>query len=1599
MLRFLKKLTGNATTRALDQIRPLVEEINRRTAELQPLPDDEVRRRSLDLRRRVREDADIAAAAQALAEKQAELEAESDPDRRIVLREEWKRLREALFQKEQRVLDAILPEAFALVREAARRTIGQVHFDSQLRGGIVLHQGKIAEMKTGEGKTLTATLPLYLNALAGHGAHLVTVNDYLARRDCGWMGEVFYFLGLTTGVVIPDFSGIYDPNYITEDVQGYDERLMHLRPCSRQDAYLADITYGTNNEFGFDYLRDNMARDAADIVQRELYYAIVDEVDNILIDEARTPLIISAPDEESVKRYIQFARVVNSLEEGDYEIEEKDRIVTLTDAGLEKVEARLDIDRGQGQSLYDAEHAALTYYLDSALKARCLYKKDVNYVVRDGQIVIVDEFTGRLMPGRRWSDGIHESIEAREREIYREKVEVQRESKTFATITFQNYFRLYQKLAGMSGTAVTEQEEFFKIYYLDVVAVPTHRPMIREDAPDRIYAREEAKLRAVVREILRNYCLGRPVLVGTTSVAVSERLAGYLGKEYLPLALLMPLLARALRDAPVGATSRRALPELFGAPLERFGKPFTELAGKALLTPDLLSEAVYARAAEQVERMLEAQGAAERRQRREEGGEAEGPDSRDAERTRERKKELAQERPAIRQALKEGVQGAWSEVLALLDLSGEEHLAKLRSALEQGLPKVEVLNAKYHEREALVIARAGQKGAVTIATSMAGRGVDIILGGDPTQRAYERLEGYLFRRDKSFDKIVETLMGADEVDSVLPRLRGYLPDPLEERLEREGGAAGVDAFLRGLAGWMAPEIEQAAQVREQLREAPLSRLLRQRAARRYPDLPEEKLAELVALIDKAQQRKPFERHELNAWAAAVGLGDFLDEAVSRARQLLRTEGHISPMRLQAVYAAQYGLDPDLAKELAERIWRRGSVPTRPYVVRWAQDNRIPRDVLEWTWQEYDYLNGMSLPERSKTYVAGRLYTAYMNALTALMRAALGRNSARAQALLAATPALPAFFLADLEQVRAECDRDREEILALGGLCITGTERHEARRIDNQLRGRAGRLGDPGYSQFYVSTEDELMRRFGPGADRMRNILERFADEETPIEARMISNMIEQAQVRVEGYHFDIRKHLVEYDDVLNRQRDVVYAERRRTLETEDPHGLVLARLREEIAERCAESFEPLRGRREYERDRAALQEAVEDLLEGIRTGRSRAGSTMPIYPVVDHVVLEGLRQAPVVALGTRVQELRQRLLAEGAEVTEEVRNAWGEIAELARQLGPAAAGLTAPLNGAGAPELAARCGEALAALGPAAAAALQSGLEEIVERMVAQQQKAFADNIDQTVARYLEQGETDESGLYLTRLYRELTRARRVFLPPAVNTASWAKMAPEEIADQVREAVRKQLADTFPRLRQKLLERVERVVRDWQQNGYDWLVVDRFLGEQRLPVGLAAEPLLDLYRGDLPAFQEALAEELYELARAFLEEREGRLGADLLRQIEHRYLLEAIDREWIDYLTAMEELRQGIGLRAYGQQDPLVEYRRESYNLFGRLMRRVRQLSLLYIFASAQVPPTQRSAPSARAAAPAREERPAAAGGPASRPAEGGKRHRKRRRK
>jgi preprotein translocase subunit SecA len=746
----LAKVFGTQNERDIKRIRPLVEQINALEPEMKGLSDEQLRAKTDEFRARIKER--LQAAEAEIARATEDLQGQPDDQRRA----EMEGLSKRRLAARNEALDEILPEAFAVAREAGRRVLNMRHFDVQLIGGIVLHQGKISEMKTGEGKTLVATLPVYLNALSGDGVHVVTVNDYLAKRDSEWMGKIYRFLGLSVGVIVHE-----------------------LDDDERREAYAADVTYGTNNEFGFDYLRDNMKFDLGDCVQRGHNFAIVDEVDSILVDEARTPLIISGASEESTDKYERVNRIIPKLVKGeeievppgepkiytgDYVVDEKHKAITVTDEGFEKVEKLLGIG-----NIADPENWALKHHVETAVKAHAIYRRDVEYVVKDGEVIIVDEFTGRMMKGRRWSDGLHQAIEAKE------GVKIERENQTLATITFQNYFRMYKKLAGMTGTAETEAAEFEKTYKLPVTVIPTNRELLRIENADIVYRTEREKYFAVADEIQKIAVGGRPVLVGTTSIEKSERLSELLKKKNV------------------------------------------------------------------------------------------------------------------------------------------KHV---------------VLNAKFHEKEAEIVAQAGRLNQVTIATNMAGRGTDILLGGNPEFMARQELV-----------------------------------------------KKGIAQQLRAAGGEVALEQDTS----------------------------------------------------------------------------------------QSIVFYYNGIE-----------------------------YRCPADRWNETYNKY----------------------------------------------------------------KEETDAEHEEVVATGGLHILGTERHEARRIDNQLRGRAGRQGDPGSSRFYLSLEDDLMRiwiRQG-----VSNLLQRLGMEEgVPIESRMITRRIEAAQKAVEAQNFESRKHLLEYDDVMNKQREAVYGLRRELLSGVDQKELIL----------------------------------------------------------------------------------------------------------------------------------------------------------------------------------------------------------------------------------------------------------------------------------------------------------------------------------------------------------------------------------------------------------------------------------------------------------
>lgn len=1201
-------------------------------------------------------------------------------------------------QAEQDILINILPDAFAAVREASKRTLGQRHYDVQLIGGMILHQGKIAEMRTGEGKTLVATLPLYLNALTGKGVHLVTVNDYLARRDARWMGEIFNFLGLSVGILQMASSTengkkafLYDPS---REHTREDQHKMRL--VDRSEAYRADLTYGTNSEFGFDYLRDNMTMRLDDRVQRGHYFVIVDEVDNVLIDEARTPLIISGPASGDVEWYGRMASLVRQLREEDFEVSEKERSVTLSEIGTAHVEQIL------GQPLRDPdrpedvtpEQARLIGFLEQALRAQHLFRRNKDYLVQAGKVVIVDEFTGRLMPGRRWSDGLHQAVEAKE------GVKVEPENVTYATITLQNYFRMYQKLAGMTGTALTEAEEFFKIYKLSVLPIPTNleyqslgptgelvevkardeegyeyscfsyqadpeKKVVfwrRKDYPDVIFRTLEAKLRALVREIIRLNIIGRPQLVGTTSVESSERLSSRLRAE--PVRRLMQVLL--IRHVWMLANGRiedgRAIPAL-----ELMNKPI-----EGLRPEDLRPMA------------------------------------------KELNISLNPEEPANLLRL-----------LSILQLKDEDE-SRLLSVLQGGVSH-SVLNARKHTEESQIIAGAGAFGAVTIATNMAGRGVDIKLGGE----------------------LAEEVLGS--VNRVL-RKAGF-PDPYDmTQQERRVSLQKLDPYLFG------------------------------------------------------------------------------------------------------IYDAE--------------------------VKHFLQ------------------------------------------------------------------------FFEEMELVRA-----------LGGLHVVGSERHEARRIDNQLRGRAARQGDPGSSRFYLSLEDDLMRMFG--GEQVKNIMARLnIDDDFPLQARMVSNMIEGSQTRVEGANFDVRKHLIEYDDVLNSQRMRIYSQRNRVFEKDDLTEDLDELLRAEVDHRVAAAIES----DEFWRLLAWLDQIQPPFQVG--------GKIFPSYTyrlIINHL----------------------------SNKTSPIKNSFHELAENVLDISQEHF-----INWA--LEQIDRAGDSIKAQISEKTEALDNFLDTLADHEESDERRPqeLVEELNNTVRiqfrlsnEEISRLKTDPKGLFsscseqiqstvhtysISRLMAviEFRLGEPLGLNnTAVHGVNWKAISADieaRLVSSVKERRERLLGNNgqiirdleillerFPNGDEQALFHVLSGIAQGTRTSFDTkthrqvrqvflrLQYGYYGGEllrKRSSENLAADILDHLNQARsalLLAYQESEAVRLNQPAGS---EQIVVLGKQIQNQISRQVLLGAITELWVEYLTHVEALRVSIGLEAYAQRDPLVQYKGKASALFQSLLTDIRAAVVSRIF-------------------------------------------------
>jgi preprotein translocase subunit SecA len=1251
-------------------------------------------------------------------------------------------------------LDDLLPEAFAVVRETAIRTVGLRHFDVQLIGGITLHEGRIAEMKTGEGKTLVATMPIYLNALTGKGIHLVTVNDYLARRDARWMGPIFRFHGLEVGILQEAArtehgrkAFIYDPTR-----EAGQEDVYHLALVDRSEAYAADVTYGTNNEFGFDYLRDNMAQSLQARSQRGHHYAILDEVDNILIDEARTPLIISGPAQEDPDQYVEMARVVRQLSPEDYEVSERDRNISLTELGEDHVERLLgrplhDLDRPEDIT---PEQARLMGYLEQSLRANFLFKRNKDYVVQGGRVIIVDEFTGRMMAGRRWSDGLHQAVEAKE------GVRIRQENVTYATITLQNYFRMYEKLSGMTGTAITEAEEFNKIYEVDVLPLPTNLEFVaseedselleidfkenghrfyyytrrdepdaepvfwkRKDYQDAVYRTEEAKMRAVTMEILKRHVVGQPLLVGTTSVELSEKLSERLRAKMLQKLAIIEILRDAYleaHDIPDDGMRVEELQQLYG-PL------------------DTLSNALMK------------------------------PFGRDLEIVMNPGKEENLQRLA--------------KILSL----DPEHRARLAETLSSGI-RHNVLNAKNHSAESQIIASAGSFGAVTIATNMAGRGVDIKLGGE----------------------FAEEVLAS--INRVLRRME--ISDPESLNLE-----------------------------------------------------------ERLALLEEVDDE-------------ALGI---------------------------------YGAEVELFR-------------------RFMKEEELVRDA--------------------------------------------------------------------------------------GGLHVIGSERHDARRIDNQLRGRAARQGDPGSSQFFLSLEDELMRLFG--GEQVSGLMQRLnIDDATPIGHGIVNKTIEQSQTRVEGTNFDRRKHLLEYDDVLNQQREIFYSQRNRVFGKDDLSEDIQELLSTEVEAHVAAAMEDEEG---PWRLLAWLEETQPTL--GLDTEHPYPSFMLRLLLDSIHETDEQKElQAALMDIGKKsleAQASHTRIAAEG-HVERAISSLDDQVKQRAELADMAIEGTLLEAE-----ELDAQpnANEILAAVENAVGLRFQvdgntrqqiqedpnrfrdsvpqlieaglgarvwNGLIQVIQRRVGEQLDVVQietpidwDQAEIELFAALDRVEEQRVERLQTEITRELEGVFAQTDPggePAIIRAlvqmSYSKQKTfDSRSHQARELIVPRLSYAFYAAGLvDLEEQADLTERILQHLAGAKAAVQRLVGEAEL-----RRSGIDSFNDDLQAeLRAGLGEEAYQETRAagtlrddVREQVHLILGSALVAEAHRRLLLSVGDQLWVDYLTEMEALRTSIGLEAYGQRDPLVQYKSRAVDMFRGLLANIRAgvVSRMYRLQVGAPQPTRAVQPSRKPVAPAK---------------------------
>jgi preprotein translocase subunit SecA len=1288
---FVKLFSGDPTKKTVEQFRGLVEQVNALEAEYEALSDEALRAKTDEFKARVAQAVDG-------------VEDEND------------------FHKfQQDALDEIMPEAFAAVREASKRTIGLRHYDVQIIGGGALHRGHIAEMRTGEGKTLVSTMPVYLNALTGRGVHLITVNDYLARRDARWMAPIYQMLGLSVGVLQMAAATENGKKAFIVDFERESphEDQRHLRLVDRVEAYRADVTYGTNSEFGFDYLRDNMAMRLENRVQRGHYYAIVDEVDNVLIDEARTPLIISGPSSGDLEYYGIMSNIVKQLKAEDYEVNEKDRNVSLTEVGISHVEAML------GQPLLDPdrpedltpEQARLTGYLEQALRAQYLFHRNKDYLVQGGKVVIVDEFTGRQMPGRRWSDGLHQAVEAKE------GVKVEPENVTYATITLQNYFRMYKKLAGMTGTALTEAEEFSKIYKIEVLPVPTNLEYQslrtdatleeqkakdeegysysyyttkggdgkvfyrRKDYPDVIYRSVEAKLRAIVTEILRYHVLGRPMLVGTTSVDSSDQLSSRLKPEPIRRLLQVTLVRRAYMRAKNIEEDGRLIAEL---------APFNEPIEK--LTPDMLRNFI---------------------------------------------------KPYGMTSINPEDPSNMKDLLEALKLP-EESRDRLKAIIQGGVPH-QVLNARKHTEESQIIAGAGSFGAVTIATNMAGRGVDIKLGGE--------------------------------------------------------------------------------------------------------------LAE---------------------------------ECIAAVNRVLRKSGYADPF-------------------------------------------------------------DMTLEERR-------------------------------QALLKVDPSNFGIYEAEVN-LFLQYFVDMERVKELGGLHVIGSERHEARRIDNQLRGRAARQGDPGSSRFYLSLQDDLMRMFG--GDQVGNLMQRLSvDDSLPLEVRLVSNIIEGSQTRVEGANFDVRKHLLEYDDVLNKQRSQIYSQRDRIFVKEDLSGDVADMLDAEVTKRVGIGLADEEGPWKLIAWLDQVQPAFESqnglfpsygfklILDQIKNDDVQSSTLNIITRAIEaesaHIqrAIESQVEKTKEALETQISErddsidaffetLRDREDAPRPQKILEEINALVRLQlrldnNAMRALGEAPASVKEDIQEMVASQLTAinatrligaiqnRVGEQLQWQSP-----LPSNwdeLEEIIlrtshEGLVRRKERLVA-QIERDIEALLQRGPADTESAKL-RLLLNLSHGARLAFDQKTHKQvkqAFVRFSYVFLAAQLLDG--REALDIHEDVMNHLELAEENLRATWGQTEFTRLSQN-------------AVKLADFGPAAKIAFGESrlneAASSLGEADRVILI---AAIGKYVLNEVHRQLLLSAFSELWVEYLTKVEALRISIGLEAYAQRDPLVQYKGRASEMFQQLLEDVRGLVIGRAFAA-----------------------------------------------